>query len=252
VGFSFVTNASRPPLERALARKVPVLREVRRRGGSREIEVPCGVAREASDALGPRPTEVRRELDERVDDERLGRVVVTEREANRRPRDHVRRGDLSARAVHGLVRDGALEHEALPPHAHLEVAARAARDTIGAVEHERHELRVGPRPHDEVVLERVVLSAVVDGVDARVDVGRAHSLVAGHIFLVGGRGAHEVVRAPRQLVVTDDPHARGGPEQLHADDRIRRAFRRGADLGLRRRGALRGLGHHEHGARVVS
>ena len=97
-----------------------------------------------------------------------------------------------------------------------EIAIRPRPD-VGAIELHRNDVRIGARPHDEVELE-APLGAVVDGIDAGVDVAIANARVAGHVRTPSGAVISDVVTAPaRQSVGRLDGGGRVRAVQAHPD-----------------------------------
>ena len=182
--------------------------------GSRRIIAGCGGARDVNVAVfincnrvGPlvvtkaTAAEVSGVGEHRIDDERPGRVVSGEPKADPlRAFAHVAPGDILPDAVDLLIDDGLVLAYVAAFRVQHEIAFSADLQFVRTFEVERDLLRVRTRCDDEVVFE-LALVAVVDEVDAGIDVlvtdlrvGRDIGAPLRRIF------ADEVVRLSRLLI----------------------------------------------------
>ena len=99
-----------------------------------------------------------------------------------------------------------------------EIAGPVQLEPVDAVERQPDRPRVGARTDDEVVFELPLLGAVVDQVDAGVDVAIGHARVCRHIRApAAGIAADERVASPGQGVEPLDPSCRIRGDEPHAN-----------------------------------
>src|SRR5262249_28611340 len=148
-----------------------------------DVEVPGTVARKADLALEVYPglvagaAEIRRVGDDRVDDEPSRSVVGTEPEPDLSLGvERVVGGHRPADAADPLVRDWPRLPDVAGRRVDDERSLAVHLDTLGTVDAEAYLVRIGPASDDVVVLERA-RAAIVDEVDASVDVAVSHAAI---------------------------------------------------------------------------
>jgi hypothetical protein len=170
---------------------------------------------------------VRRVDQHRVDDQRLGGIVRGDPKADPIVAvENILAGDRPPAAGDLLVDDRLSLPNDTASRAQFQIPLRVQADGLRACEAQHHPLGDAAGPHDQVVLE-LPLVAVVDEVDARVDVFVLHSGIRRHIGPpLRGIVADEVVGLAGQGVLARDARIAIGADERHA----KRGLRRGVAL----------------------
>lgn len=173
--------------------------EVRGLPVARDEDVARLVDLDGGEVVPSPAAEVRRQLEDGIDDQRSLLVVGVHRERDTLAHDDSSRGDANPLVSFALVDVRRAVHEALARHLDDDVTLVAERDAIGALHLDRHGARGHTRRQHEVVLEQAVVRAI-DDVDAGQHLAGAHARIVRCARLRRRRraGGRQVVRLGQQ------------------------------------------------------
>jgi hypothetical protein len=152
--------------------------------------------------VGPGAAQVAAIAEHGVNGERLAGIVALRLEAEGAVRAQpVAAGHGLANAVVSLVEVGRSLDQGAAAGLEEQVALRVEAQALGALQAQVNGGGIGARGDDEVVFELLLAVAVVDGVDARIEVVGRHLGILGDVGLPGGEVlAGEVVAAAGQFL----------------------------------------------------
>ena len=206
-------------------------------GGARDVDVAGRVECDAhvvERVLGTATAEIGRELHDRIDDQRMALVIVPKREA-RTPTvvDRPPTRDGLSLAIDVLIheRRGKRDFGVAAREDQLTGVAEVHGVSTGERQHQRR--RIGAGGDDEIELE-LLLGAVVDKIDAGVDIFVLDTRIGRHVGAPRGLiVATQVVDAPRRGAGTGDTRGLLRTNQGHTQQRWRACG--GAGLEVMRR-----------------
>ncbi len=190
-------------------------------GISYQVQEPVGVQARCVDAIRIASAQVRRVHHHRIDHQRARPVVVIQPQSDRLAGEKY----VPARNLAPLSGDRILliNHRPLLRHctaAHRDrqVAIRSERQLRGAAELQADRPRIRAGPQHKIVFQPA-LAAVVNHVDAGIDVRILHLGIAAHAGMPRVARSDEVVRTRGERIQRFDSGRRGGADEGHGDRR---------------------------------